>query len=79
MASRPSDHMACRWSVEPGLDDLGEAGLEPAGRRHVVRASQGVELARDEALSHLGVRHIDMPTTPMRVFRAIQQARQGGN
>jgi len=31
-----------------------------------------------DALSPLGVRHIDMPTTPMRVFRAIQQA-QGGN
>jgi carbon-monoxide dehydrogenase large subunit len=31
-----------------------------------------------DAVSHLGVRHIDMPCTPMRVWRAIQQAQQGG-
>jgi len=27
-----------------------------------------------DALRHLGVRHIDMPTTPERVWRAIQEA-----
>jgi len=26
-----------------------------------------------DAVSHLGVRHIDMPTTPERVWRAINQ------
>jgi carbon-monoxide dehydrogenase large subunit len=25
-----------------------------------------------DAVSHLGVRHIDMPTSPQRVWRAIQ-------
>ena len=28
-----------------------------------------------DALAHLGVRHIDMPTTPLRVWQAIQAAR----
>jgi carbon-monoxide dehydrogenase large subunit len=27
-----------------------------------------------DALSHLGVEHIDMPTTPWRVWQAIQEA-----
>ena len=30
-----------------------------------------------DALSHLGVRHIDMPCTPERVWRAIVDARAG--
>ena len=30
-----------------------------------------------DALSHLGVRHIDMPCTPERVWRAIEDARAG--
>jgi aerobic carbon-monoxide dehydrogenase large subunit len=28
-----------------------------------------------DALSEYGIRHIDMPATPERVWRAIQQAR----
>jgi carbon-monoxide dehydrogenase large subunit len=28
-----------------------------------------------DALAHLGVRHIDMPTTPLRVWRALVAAR----
>ena len=27
-----------------------------------------------DALSHIGVRHIDMPTTPQRVWEAIRAA-----
>jgi carbon-monoxide dehydrogenase large subunit len=30
-----------------------------------------------DALSHLGVRHIDMPCTPDKVWRAIQDAEAG--
>jgi hypothetical protein len=30
-----------------------------------------------DALAHLGVRHIDMPTTPMRVWSAIDEAATG--
>jgi carbon-monoxide dehydrogenase large subunit len=31
-----------------------------------------------DALAHLGVRHIDMPATPERVWRAIRDARKSG-
>jgi carbon-monoxide dehydrogenase large subunit len=34
-----------------------------------------VQNAVVDALSHLGVRHIDMPTSPQRVWRAISEAR----
>ena len=30
-----------------------------------------------DALSHLGVRHVDMPCTPERVWRTIEDARAG--
>jgi aerobic carbon-monoxide dehydrogenase large subunit len=29
-----------------------------------------------DAVSHLGVRHIDMPTSPQRVWRALQAAKE---
>ena len=32
----------------------------------------------DGALAHLGVRHIDMPLTPLRVWEAIEAARSAG-
>jgi carbon-monoxide dehydrogenase large subunit len=34
-----------------------------------------VQSAVVDALSHLGIRHIDMPATPQRVWSAIQEAR----
>jgi carbon-monoxide dehydrogenase large subunit len=33
-----------------------------------------VQNAVIDAVAHLGVRHIDMPTTSMRVWRAIREA-----
>ena len=30
-----------------------------------------------DALSHLGIRHIDMPCTPEKVWRAVQAAESG--
>jgi hypothetical protein len=35
-----------------------------------------VQNAVVDAVAHLGVRHIDMPLTPERVWRAIQEARE---
>jgi len=34
-----------------------------------------VQNAVVDAVSHLGVRHVDMPLTPERVWRAIEEAR----
>jgi aerobic carbon-monoxide dehydrogenase large subunit len=57
------------------MNALGAKGIGEAG---TIGATPAVQNAVIDAVAHLGVRHIDMPTTPMRVFRAIQQA-QGAN
>jgi aerobic carbon-monoxide dehydrogenase large subunit len=54
-------------SVNPlGVKGIGEAGT--------IGATPAVHNAVIDAVSHLGVRHIDMPMTPERVWTAIQQA-----
>jgi len=50
---------------------LGAKGIGEAG---TIGATPAVQNAIVDAVAHLGVRHIDMPTTPMRVWRAIQAA-----
>ena len=47
-----------------GIGEAGTIGATPAAHSAVI-----------DALSHLGVRHIDMPMTPMRVWAAISEAR----
>jgi carbon-monoxide dehydrogenase large subunit len=62
------------------MNPLGAKGIGEAGTIGATPATQNAVI---DAVAHLGVRHIDMPTTPMRVWRAIQQAGQaagqGGN
>ena len=41
-----------------------------------IGATPAVQNAVVDAVSHLGVRHIDMPCTPMRVWRAIRAANE---
>lgn len=53
------------------LNPLGVKGIGEAG---TIGATPAVHNAVIDALSHLGVRHIDMPTTPERVWSAIDQA-----
>ncbi len=52
-------------------------GLKGAGEAGTIASTPAVANAVIDALSHLGVRHIDMPLTPERVWRAMNQA-QGG-
>ncbi|HXQ18084.1 MAG TPA: xanthine dehydrogenase family protein molybdopterin-binding subunit [Acidimicrobiales bacterium] len=56
------------------LNPLGAKGIGEAG---TIGSTPAVQNAVVDALSHLGVRHIDMPTTPLRVWSAIQAARSG--
>jgi carbon-monoxide dehydrogenase large subunit len=49
-----------------GIGESGTIGATPALLNAVV-----------DAVSHLGVRHIDMPTTPMRVWQAVRAAAVG--
>lgn len=54
------------------LNDLGAKGIGESG---TIGATPAVQNAVVDALSHLGVRHIDMPCTPERVWRALVDAR----
>jgi len=50
---------------------LGAKGIGEAG---TIGATPAVQNAVVDALGHLGVRHVDMPMTPLRVWEAIQGA-----
>jgi carbon-monoxide dehydrogenase large subunit len=61
--------MATPTTYNPlGVKGIGEAGT--------IGATPAVQNAVVDAVSHLGVRHIDMPTSPQRVWDAIQAAAQ---
>ena len=53
-----------------GVKGIGEAGT--------IGATPAVQSAVVDAVSHLGIRHIDMPTSPLRVWEAINAARSEG-
>ncbi len=62
-------HTVTPTPVNPlGVKGIGEAGT--------IAASAAVVNSVVDALSHLGVRHLDMPLRPERVWAAIQAARQ---
>ena len=51
-----------------------ELGAKGIGESGTIGATPAVQNAVIDALSHLGVTHIDMPTTPERVWSAISSA-----
>ena len=60
-------HMETPTFVNPlGAKGIGESGT--------IGSTPAVQSAVVDALSHLGVRHIDMPATAEKVWRAIQSA-----
>jgi carbon-monoxide dehydrogenase large subunit len=61
--------MATPTSYNPlGAKGIGEAGT--------IGATPAVQNAVIDAVAHFGVRHIDMPTTPQRVWVALRAARE---
>ena len=50
---------------------LGAKGIGESG---TIGATPAIQNAVIDALAHLGVRHVDMPTTPQRVWEAMQSA-----
>lgn len=56
------------------LNSLGAKGI---GEAATIGSTPAVQNAVIDALAHLGVRHIDMPCTPERVWLAIQDAEAG--
>jgi aerobic carbon-monoxide dehydrogenase large subunit len=55
------------------LNPLGAKGIGEAGS---IGSTPAVQNAVVDAVAHLGVRHIDMPTTPHRVWTAINEAQK---
>jgi carbon-monoxide dehydrogenase large subunit len=53
-------------------------GAKGIGESATVGSTPAVQNAVIDAVRHLGVRHIDIPATPQRVWRAIQAGRSGG-
>ncbi|HUZ55427.1 MAG TPA: xanthine dehydrogenase family protein molybdopterin-binding subunit [Streptosporangiaceae bacterium] len=53
-----------------GVKGIGEAGT--------IGATPAVQSAIIDAVAHLGVRHVEMPATPMRIWRALQEASAQG-
>jgi carbon-monoxide dehydrogenase large subunit len=53
------------------LNELGAKGIGESG---AVGATPALQNAVVDALSHLGIRHIDMPCTPQRVWEAMRSA-----
>jgi carbon-monoxide dehydrogenase large subunit len=57
--------------------DLNELGAKGIGESGTLGSTPAVQNAVVDALSHLGVRHVDIPCTPERVWHAIEAARAG--
>jgi carbon-monoxide dehydrogenase large subunit len=53
------------------INPLGAKGIGESG---TVGSTPAVQSAVVDALSHLGIRHVDLPTTPERVWRTIAAA-----
>jgi carbon-monoxide dehydrogenase large subunit len=60
-------------SVTPTTRNL--LGVKGIGEAATIGSTPAVQNAVVDAVAHLGVRHIDMPTTPQRVWQAINDAR----
>jgi len=54
--------------------DLNPLGVKGIGEAGAIGSTPAVQNAVVDAVAHLGVRHIDMPATPQRVWGAIMEA-----
>jgi carbon-monoxide dehydrogenase large subunit len=71
-AELPSFELVTSETPTP-VNPLGVKGIGEAG---TIGATPAVHNAVIDAVSHLGVRHIDMPMTPERVWTAISEAQK---
>ena len=74
-AEMPSFEVHSTQTPSP-LNPLGAKGI---GEAATIGSTPAVQNAVIDAVSHLGVRHIDMPCTPERVWAAIEAAQRGDN
>jgi aerobic carbon-monoxide dehydrogenase large subunit len=59
--------------------DLNPLGVKGIGEAGTIGSTPAIQNAVIDAVSHLGIRHIDMPTTPQRVWTAINAAWKASN
>ncbi|MDX6299256.1 MAG: aerobic carbon-monoxide dehydrogenase large subunit [Nocardioidaceae bacterium] len=72
-----ADTISFEASSTETATDLNELGAKGIGESGTLGSTPAVQNAVVDALSHLGVRHIDIPCTPERVWHAIEAARAG--
>jgi aerobic carbon-monoxide dehydrogenase large subunit len=75
---RASDLSAVAIKSNPVPTTTNPLGVKGAGEAGTVGAMPAVANALVDALSEFGVRHIEMPATPERIWRAVRQGRGGG-
>jgi carbon-monoxide dehydrogenase large subunit len=59
--------------------DLNPLGVKGIGEAGTIGSTPAIQNAVIDAVAHLGVRHIDMPTTPQRVWTAINEAQKASH
>jgi carbon-monoxide dehydrogenase large subunit len=72
-AEMPSFEVHSTVTPSPN-NPLGAKGI---GEAATIGSTPAIQNAVIDAVAHLGVRHIDMPCTPARVWAAIESARRG--
>ncbi len=70
-ATELSSFEASNTETDSPRNPLGAKGIGESG---TIGSTPAIQNAVVDALSHLGITHIDMPCTPERVWRAIQSA-----
>jgi len=58
--------------------DVNPLGVKGAGETGTIASTPAVANAVMDALAPLGIKHLDMPFTPERVWRAMRDAKRGG-
>jgi aerobic carbon-monoxide dehydrogenase large subunit len=71
----PADVCAIDASTCASVSPVNPIGAKGIGQAGAIGATPAVQNAVIDALGHLGVRHIDLPLTPERVWRALLGAR----
>ncbi len=74
---RASDLTAFHVESNPVPTKTNPLGVKGAGEAGCVGAMPAVANALVDALSIIGIKHIEMPATPERIWRAIQEAKRG--
>lgn len=54
-------------------------GVKGIGEAATIGSTPAVHNAVVDALAHLGIKHLDMPTTPIRVWQALREAAPSGS